>query len=121
MLEMAEVILSRGGSAVLDACFPKKRRREMARSVAVKNGAVFACVELRCAESVIRKRLERRYRKGTDVSDGRWEIYHKQKAEFEEIDGLPSLEHIVFDGRLPAKDIIVDIEKMLAERLQNDC
>ena len=55
------------------------QRLEFARRL----GVPFLLLECRTSEDVIRQRLERRVRKNGGVSDGRWEIYNGQLAEFE--------------------------------------
>ena len=84
MLERAKNSLKAGTPCVLDATFSKKKHRDGASKTAKNFGVPFLIVECICPEKIIRKRLVKRI-KGVTVSDGRWEIYPKQKKDFEPI------------------------------------
>ena len=46
----------------------------------------FHIVETVSPEAIIRERLESRILKPDEISDGRWELFHRQKEEFELVD-----------------------------------
>ena len=80
----ASAYLNSGRPVVLDATYRSRNLREKAASVARERGARFFIVECLCDEEIIRARLgQRMYEK--DASDGRWELYGRQKREFQEI------------------------------------
>ena len=83
LLKSAQEELERGKSVLIDATFRRSADREEFRKLAARMGAGFRLIETRCPEGVIRERLERRLLDPAEVSDGRWEIYHAQAAEFE--------------------------------------
>ena len=82
-LEKADKLLKKGESVTLDATFKTKKQRDLALKIAIKNNAIFLILYCKCPEKFIKKYLERRVKKKS-ISDGRWEIYLKQKDSFEE-------------------------------------
>jgi len=56
--------------------------RDEAVQIAEKNNAVCLFIYCNCPEDKVKRYLEERVRKKT-ISDGRWEIYIKQKNSFE--------------------------------------
>ena len=62
--------------------FKTKKLRDMARNFASKNNANFLVLFCKTPEKFIKKYLEERVKKKS-ISDGRWEIYLKQKDSFE--------------------------------------
>jgi len=82
VLEKADKILSKGENVTMDATFKTKKLRDMACNVASKNNANFLVLFCKTPEKFIKKYLEERVKKKS-ISDGRWEIYLKQKDSFE--------------------------------------
>ncbi len=67
---------------ILDASFQSCRERQR---ICFEFGAEFKIlfVHCQCNETVLKKRLDKRLKDPEAVSDGRWEIYLKQKERFE--------------------------------------
>jgi aminoglycoside phosphotransferase family enzyme/predicted kinase len=82
ILEKADKSLKKGNNVILDATFKTERLREMAKKIAEKNNAIFIILFCDCPERIVKKYLEKRIKTRT-ISDGRWEIYLKQKDSFE--------------------------------------
>jgi uncharacterized protein len=82
VMRRAETELSKGRNVVLDATFQKKNYRDIGSHIAQKHHASMILVQCVCPDIVVKKRLEERVKKKS-VSDGRWEIYLKQKTTFE--------------------------------------
>ncbi|HEX78949.1 MAG TPA: AAA family ATPase [Dehalococcoidia bacterium] len=78
----ARGILSEGGSVIIDASFIKSGERQRARQLAGETGARFFVLECNLEEGLARNRLEQRLKEGS-VSDGRWEVYLKQKERYQ--------------------------------------
>ena len=53
--------------------------------LAQKFGVHFYILECTCSDEVVRKRLKKRIRENDYASDGRWELFQKQKNDFDEI------------------------------------
>ncbi len=96
LLDAAKEQLSAGKSVVLDASFKKRTDRLAAMNLAKDTGAGFLAVECLANEEVIKRRLEYRQQQGS-VSDGRWEIFNDIKKDFEPVDELNEINHIVLD------------------------
>jgi uncharacterized protein len=98
LLLQAERALGEGRSIVVDATFRRKSDRDRFRARASLLGAPFFVIETHCSEKLARERLERRRLDPEEVSDGRWELFPRQRAEFE-----PPLagESIRIDSALP--------------------
>ena len=82
ILEKAKNLLKKGENVVLDATFKTKDLRKKALKVAEKTKASLLILYTVCPEDFVKKYLEERVKKKS-VSDGRWEIYVKQKDSFE--------------------------------------
>lgn len=85
LLASAEESLRRGESVIVDASYARSHDRSNACEMAVKAGARFRILCCEATDQVIRRRLTDRIRKSDEPSDGRWEIFPQQKAEFEPI------------------------------------
>lgn len=83
LLDEAKRELSRGRGVIIDATFRRAGDRELFRELAGTLGAPFFIMETHCPEPQIRERLEARRLDPHEVSDGRWEHFHRQQAEFE--------------------------------------
>ena len=83
MLERAQRSLAGGRGIVLDATFRRRSDRAALRAVARKLQVPFYVIETSCGEELVRERLERRSLRQDEVSDGRWELFPRQRAEFE--------------------------------------
>ncbi|HEY5513004.1 MAG TPA: AAA family ATPase, partial [Geomonas sp.] len=83
LLQRAGAALAAGRSVIVDATFRLASHRDAFRAVAERLGAPFFVLETRCDQGVIRERLEGRRLEPGEVSDGRWELFPSQLAEFE--------------------------------------
>lgn len=79
MIKQAESFLKKGCSLILDATFQKSKYRQEAADLAEKLSAEFHIIECIASDDIIRERLEKRAKEEGIASDGRWEIYVKQK------------------------------------------
>lgn len=110
LFEEAKALLSKNKAVIIDASFKKQEYRTQAIKLATELGARFTLVECKLDGKLIQERLERRKYQQT-ASDGRWEIYEKQKVEFDEVI-LPAGQHIIINtGEPPEKSA----KKMLIE------
>ncbi len=102
MIKRAKNALKQGQNVILDATYRKKEKRETLKREVAKLGIKPIFVETICKEKEIKERLRKREKKKT-ISDGRWEIYVKQKEEFEH---LSRSEGVIIDtGRSPEENI----------------
>lgn len=87
--------LQAGRSVVLDASFARQADRERAFQMAASEGARAVFIECRLDEEAALRRLKDRWEEGASPSDGRVELYPRQKAAFEPIAPSPGVRHLV--------------------------
>jgi uncharacterized protein len=89
--------LSTGRSVLLDASFLQRASRQRLAQIAVEHGAQVIFVECTCPRDVVLQRLARRWEQRVQgkrasftgiaqASDGRPELYDKQRANWEDLD-----------------------------------
>jgi uncharacterized protein len=78
--------LARGQSVILDATFAQRRYRETLLVVAARHHVPVYFLHCAASDSLTQTRLHERAMNENEVSDGRWEIYLKQKAIEEPLD-----------------------------------
>ncbi|MCK5427340.1 MAG: AAA family ATPase [Thermodesulfovibrionia bacterium] len=99
LFKKADQLLESGQSVIIDASFKKTVFRQEGEKLARAHNSLFLVVETRCPDEEAKSRLNERTRSGKDVSDGRWEILKKQKADFEKVIELSSGEHVLLDTK----------------------
>lgn len=113
-LRQGRQFLEEGRSVVLDATFGKRAHRQAAAALAAEMGAEFWAVECVADEDDLRERLRRREARGGSISDGRWEIYLREKEAFEPFDEVPKERHIlVRTSGKPVRESVVYVLQQL--------
>ena len=102
----AQAYLEAGTSVVLDASYRKREWRRQAREVARRAGVPFLAVECTAPDEVLHQRLDNRLQRQGVPSDGRWEIYHRQKESFEPLSELSPEEHLALDTSRPRDETL---------------
>jgi predicted kinase len=117
MCDEARHKLSSGKSMLLDATFHSASERRQAVEAADAAGADAYIVECIASEDEIRRRLERRTQgREATASDGRWELFQRQKADWEPVNEVPQRCHIRLDTTGPREDNIRALLRLLFER-----
>ena len=112
-LELAAQKLTEGSSVIIDATYGNRGDREEALKLAERLETDFFVIECICPEDIVRERLDLRISDTKEASDGRWEIYRRQKETFDRITEMPESLHIVLDTSLaPEKCIYRALKKM---------
>lgn len=83
LFEKAKQLLSAGVSVVLDATFSRASSLEQAIEVGKEVGAKVLAVECVCRPEVVQGRIAARQQKGTDASEATFEVYLRQRQEWE--------------------------------------
>jgi aminoglycoside phosphotransferase family enzyme/predicted kinase len=83
LLSRSESALRAGRGMIVDATFRRRGDRLRFADMATRNEVPFFIVHTFCPESVARERLIARQSKPGNLSDGRWELFPRQKEEFE--------------------------------------
>lgn len=87
MRNQAQRLLRQGRSVILDGSYKRQEERLALIRLARQTGAHIRFLYCSAPEEVIRKRLEnRKHQKGV-FSDGRWELFHQQKEDFDPLSG----------------------------------
>ncbi len=88
MLERASDGLCRGESVVLDGSYSRRDDRAAVLACGQRENVSVRFIQCFCSDVEVKRRLEMRGRDPEAVSDGRWEIYFRQKESFEPPDEL---------------------------------
>jgi len=113
LLDRAEAELRQGRGVVLDGSYQKREERERVVSLARRLGACVRFILCTCSDEVKKERLAVRERDPEAVSDGRWEVYLRQKERFMEPTELDSGELVVFDTDLPVDEAVARLDRLL--------
>ena len=113
LLEKAETRLREGNSVILDASYQYAGDRLDLRALARDLHCQVYFIFCRCSEKEMKRRMAAREQDPTAVSDGRWEIYLKQKKRFEPPDELAAPELIVIDTQAPLEKLLEELDKKL--------
>lgn len=95
--ELAAGYIKQGKPVIIDASFKKRAERQKAYALARKLGVPFYIIECYCPDDITKKRLDKRIKENNNISDGRWEIFHEQKADFEDINEFLDEFHFKID------------------------
>jgi uncharacterized protein len=114
LLARSEEDLARGQGVVLDASYQRKADRDQVRMLAERLGVRLYCVLCVCPEEEMKRRMAKRALDPQAVSDGRWEIYLKQKERFEPPTELSPDQLITLSTDLPVEAVL----QQLATRLE---
>lgn len=90
IFKKADFLLNNQKNVILDGTFKTEKLREIAKKIAEKNNACFLILYCNCPKEKVKKFLNARVKKKS-ISDGRWEIYIKQRDSFEK----PRQNHLV--------------------------
>jgi predicted kinase len=115
MLDACEVELQAGNSIVLDGSYSKPSGRSKVIEYAQKNNAEAYFILCSCSEDTVKKRLELRARDPQAVSDGRWEIYLKQKESFELPNELAANRLLVLDTEKELNELLKEVTGWLTQ------
>ncbi len=116
LLGKAANALASGRSVALDGSYRCRADRDEARALKKKHGARVRFILCSCPEAEARARMKKRALDPVAVSDGRWDIYLRQKEIFEPPDELQPAELVTLSTLAPV-DKLVD---RLARALENN-
>ncbi|MCX5874769.1 MAG: AAA family ATPase [Deltaproteobacteria bacterium] len=106
LLERAEQDLAQDRGVVLDASYQREADRDRVRMLAQRLGVRLYCILCVCPEEEMKRRMAQRALDPQAVSDGRWEIYLKQKKRFESPTELAPEQLITLSTDLPVEAIL---------------
>lgn len=117
MAREAETQVANGNGAILDATFMRREQREKLVRLAAKYGVPLLVVHCAAAEAIIEERIRKRTEQGTDISDGRWEIYVAQKSAAEPIDEVAPNQYLELNTGSSPGTLASQCESFLLSRL----
>jgi len=110
LLAKGEEALNNGRSVVIDATFRRKSDRSSFHALAEQYRVPFVIIMTDCPEYIIQQRLNARVGREGEVSDGRWELFHRQRSEFESPDEQEGM-LVVADCTRPVADVADEVLK----------
>ncbi|MDO8434107.1 MAG: AAA family ATPase [Candidatus Binatus sp.] len=113
MIAEAGKILDAGRGVIVDATFKTVAERRRTIAIAERFGRPILFVECVADEGEVRLRLDRRSLKQDEVSDATFEIYRKQRGEFEPLNEMASAIRIKLDTSRDEDTIVAEIESAL--------
>ncbi len=115
MLDAASGELHQGKSVVLDGSYSRRRDRDRVLECGNTKRAKVCFILCRCSEEETRRRLEVRARDPLAVSDGRWDIYLKQRETFEHPDELTGTQLLILDTEAELEHLLDAVTKWLGK------
>ncbi len=116
LTEKAQNDIVHGRDVILDATYRSRKFREMIWRRIKDTEAKILFVLCEAPEDVIKKRLEERAQKAFEPSDGRWEIYLRQKQVFEPPQDIPSQKLLVLNTVQNIEDLVNTVISTLTHR-----
>jgi hypothetical protein len=113
LLARAQEDLVQGRGVVLDASYQRQADREQVRMLAQRLGVRLYFVLCVCPEEEMKRRMAARALDPQAVSDGRWEIYLKQKERFEPPAELGPDELVTLATDLPVEAVLTQLAARL--------
>jgi aminoglycoside phosphotransferase family enzyme/predicted kinase len=83
MFRIAQDLLERGKSVVLDGTFFQKELRDKAYRLGKKKKECVFLIQTVCPEKIVKKRIEKRYKSQKDYSEANYRVYKIIKSKFE--------------------------------------
>jgi uncharacterized protein len=117
IFEKADGFLKKGKNVVLDATFKNEDLRNKAKDIAIKNKINFQILYCTCPEDLVKKYLDNRVKKKS-ISDGRWEIYLKQKESFEPFNSKDNIVEVDISGK--SFDYQIDVFNNIFKKISED-
>ncbi len=121
LAEFAAQDLREGRDVVLDATYRAKAFRELVFQKTKDIPKTILFVQCVAPDEIIKKRFEVRAQKTGEPSDGRWEIYVKQKEVFEPPIEIPKEILLLLETTRPVGDLTKEILKRLKEIESKAC
>jgi uncharacterized protein len=117
MARMADKLLANGRAVILDATFLRRVQREKIARLAEKHRIELLSIHCSAAGEITKERLLQRANLATDVSDGRWEIYLRQKEICQPIDEIAVDHRLDLNTNASTETLALACEQFLRARL----
>jgi hypothetical protein len=117
MAHEAEKEILAGNGVILDATYGQRATREKVVRLAERHGVAWSLIHCFASDGIIHQRLTQRAAQGTDISDGRWEIYFEQKRLYEPISEISSEACLELNTEASLDQLVRSCEKFLRSRV----
>ena len=117
MAHEAEKEILAGNGVILDATYGQRANREKLVRLAERHGVPWSLIHCFASDGIIHQRLTQRAAQGTDISDGRWEIYFEQKRLYEPISEISSEACLELNTEASLDQLLRSCEKFLRSRV----
>ncbi len=114
MFDKARTRIKEGHHVILDASFAQKGLRLEVSNLAKSLKARFILIHCEAPDDVIRDRLVARMKDVKEPSDGRWELYHKQKADFENVNKVEERGYVCYSPDIDINEFLTSIAREIA-------
>ncbi len=119
MAREAEGHIKNGYGIIVDATFGRRSHREKFARLAGKHRIPLLVLHCSASDAATAKRLDRRASEGKDISDGRWDIYVAQKADYQPLEEIPARSRLELRTDAPMEKLVADAEAFLWSRLDS--
>jgi len=113
LLDEAEIKLKQGESIIIDASYQYAHDRQDVTELAKNLDSQVYFILCQCPEIEMKRRMDLREKDPAAVSDGRWEIYLKQKKRFEPPDELSASVLVILDTGAPLEKLLEELDGKL--------
>ena len=98
---------------IVDGSYQYANDRQDVRNLAKDLNCQIYFILCQCPEAEMKRRMDLREKDPATVSDGRWEIYQKQKKRFETPDELAASELIILNTQASLEELLEILEEKL--------
>ena len=119
MAREAQACIGKGEGVIVDATFGRRSHREKFHRLAMNQGIPLLVLHCSASDSTTSRRLAERAAAGTDISDGRWEVYVAQKAAYEALDEIPANLRLDLSTDGPVDQLVCEAVTFLRARLES--
>jgi aminoglycoside phosphotransferase family enzyme/predicted kinase len=113
LVQEAEKLIHRRTGVIIDGTFTQREQRAEILRLAGKHKIPLVFIHCTADADTTGKRLATRAAAGTDISDGRWEIYLKQQARDEPLDDVRPTARLELDSGEPMERLVSRCEAFL--------
>jgi hypothetical protein len=118
MADLARQQVLTGQGAIVDATFTTRANREKFISLAKELKIPLLVIRCFASDETTQGRLALRLAQGTDISDGRWEIYQRQKETCEPMDEIPPGCRLDLDSEQNVEELAAASLEFLRSRIE---
>jgi aminoglycoside phosphotransferase family enzyme/predicted kinase len=121
LAELAGVILDAGYPAIVDGACLQRGQRDHLRAVAARRGMPCVILDVQAPEALVRERVSRRVREGTDASEANLAVLERQIAGREPLgpDEVAGAVRVMTDSHPDPGEILAAIDRLAGRRARH--